>query len=101
MSAGRFAVVVAGHEMLAAGQGVDPRIRSARRDIAKMPALVFGPDYSAPTRDQGLVMRHDRRDRAFRQPEDAGVAEMGVAREEDGHGFYARRLGLKPRRAMN
>lgn len=82
-------VVVAGHQMLAAGEPRQEVRHPGRclpdRKIAEMPDLVFGADHRIPALDQGRIHGGDRGKRPAIEGQRAGMPEMCVAGEIDRH----------------
>src|SRR5215469_12162822 len=85
----RSAVVVAGDEMLAAGQPgqqvIDHRLALADREVAEVPYFVVGPDRLVPALDHCLVHRCNRSERPPIEAQSAAMPEMRVAGKEDSH----------------
>src|ERR1043165_2594378 len=75
--------------MLATVEGaedlVDPRDRSAQREIAEMPNLIGRRDHRIPGRDQRRIHRGDGREGTPEKTERAAMSEMRIARKEDRH----------------
>jgi hypothetical protein len=61
-----------------------------------MPNLVVSADDGVPVLDHRLVHIHDRGERAAVEGTGAGVAEMGVGGEQDGHGAHLLSIANPP-----